>query len=65
MTVTEVLVKYNEIVPFPWTPKKIKKAGFDPKELFITIDRELQKCSDIDSPEGKICIGLMYELNLL
>lgn len=49
MFVRDVLAKYNKKIPFPWTLSKIKKAGFEPKDFFIKIGNELEKCEDVET----------------
>ena len=49
MFVMDVFTKYNKMVPFPWTPTKIKKAGFEPKEFVIKVGSELEECEDFES----------------
>ena len=49
MLVREVLVKFNKMVPFPWTLPKISKAGYIPKEFFLDLGNDLKECEDIES----------------
>lgn len=49
MLMKEVLLKYHGRVPFPWTPAKIKKAGFDPAALMIKLGADLGLCTDSNS----------------
>lgn len=65
MKVKDVMVKYHKLVPFPWTPRKIKKAGYDPTHLILTIGRELERCEDINTPISVDIISLIHELKLL
>jgi len=47
-TVEEVILKYHELVPFPWTIRKIKKAGYKPEQLFTSVADDLNVCEDLD-----------------
>jgi len=46
MRVKEILTTYQSKVPFPWSIQKIKAAGYEPTELFLSIGRDLEKCTD-------------------
>lgn len=65
MLVKDVLTKYHGKIPFPWTLRKIKKAGFEPAALFLELGRELERCEDVDSETGKSTIDLIQKLKLL
>lgn len=65
MRVKEAIRKYHKLVPFPWNPRKIKKAGFSPPELLITFGRDLERCEDADTPEGKALMSMINELELM
>jgi len=53
MLVKEVLLKYQKLVPFPWTLPKISKAGYVPKDFLIDIGNELSQCDDAQSPTAR------------
>lgn len=64
MTVKELLTHENQIVPFPWTIAKIKKAGHNPKDFLIRFGQELERCNDKDSEESKKIMSLLHELKM-
>lgn len=65
MKVKEILTKYHKLVPFPWTPRKIKKAGFVPTEFMVRFGKELGQCDDLNSAEAKPILDMLHELKLL
>lgn len=64
MLVKDVFVKANETVPFPWTLKKIKKADCDPLTILTRLAQDLNKCADLNTPEGQAQIKLVEALKL-
>lgn len=64
MLVKDVFVKANESVPFPWTLKKIKKAGYDPLTILTRLAKELNECADLNTPQGQAQIKLAEALKL-
>lgn len=65
MKVREVILKYHKLVPFPWTPAKIKKAGFNPTELLLQVGRELAECEDKDTPTAQALLDTLKDLGML
>ncbi|MBA7697195.1 hypothetical protein ES703_105855 [subsurface metagenome] len=65
MKVREVLVKYHQIVPFPWSDKKIKKAGLEPMELCREIGQEIGNCEDKDTPSAKAILDILKKLEVM
>lgn len=65
MKVKEVFIKYSKIVPFPWTERKIKKAGHNPQIFLIQLGQELERCEDIDTPTAKDLLRSLKELSIL
>lgn len=64
MITKEVILKFHEHVPFPWSPRKIKKAGLDPTRFLIDFGIELEKCHDKDTPLAKGILEMLQELKL-
>lgn len=50
MKVREVMQKYHAKVPFPWSVRKISKAGYKPAKLIAQLVDELERCEDCDDP---------------
>ena len=48
MKARNVLIKYNKIVPFPWSVSKIEKAHKNPAVLLMDIGKELAQCEDTE-----------------
>lgn len=65
MTVREVIVKYHGIVPFPWTPSKLKKAGFDPMEMCRRIGQQIGECEDKDTPAAQAVLDTLKDLGVM
>lgn len=65
MLVVEVLKKYHQTVPFPLTPRKIKKANLDPARYLMEIGYELAQCEDIETESSKAVINALKELSML
>ncbi len=65
MLVREVFVKYSKMVPFPWSPSKIKRAGHNPTTFLIDFGKEFNNCPDRNTDENKELINLFKELQLL
>lgn len=65
MLTKDVIVKYHKLVPFPWTPRKLKKAEYDPTKLLLEVGRDLERCEDKHTPEGKAILDILKELELL
>ncbi len=63
MLVNDVITKYHKIIPYPWTLRKIKKAGLDPAEFFIAIGRDLEKCEDKDNPTIETVLNIIMGLS--
>lgn len=61
--VKDVLVKYNKIIQFPWTMRKIKKAGKDPAPFFFELGQELAECEDAAQPATKQLLEFLRILN--
>lgn len=56
MKVKEVLAKYNKLVEFPWSPEKIKKAGYIPRQFILALGNQLSVCDDVNLPTTrKLC----------
>lgn len=64
MTITQVLGQYHKAVPFPWTPEKIKEAGFCPAEFMLSLRDDLQKCDQSDHEVVREIIRLMDRLEV-
>lgn len=66
MKCKDVLDKFQKLVPFPMTPKKIKAAGYDVGQYLKSIGKELSKCEDVDEhPLAKsICDTLQKMLRM-
>lgn len=62
MRVKDVLLKYEKLVPFPWTIRKISVAGFVPDKLFLDLGEELSQCEDIATPTGSKVLRAIDEL---
>lgn len=62
MKVKDVLLKYHEKVPFPWTIRKISSAGFVPNTLFLELGEELSQCEDVDTPTGNETLKAIDQL---
>lgn len=60
MLVREIMLKYHERVPFPWTLTKIKKAGLDPASLMTQLGADLKLCTDAN---GKLAKGAIEAIN--
>lgn len=65
MKVKEVVVEYHKLVPFPWTPRKIRKAGFDPTALVLEMGRKIEQCEDSNTPAAMDLLSVINELKLL
>ena len=65
MLVKAVLKEYHQKVNFPWTIKKIKQAKLDPLCFLIDLGRELQKCTDVESAEGKALIEMLKAFQVI
>lgn len=65
MKTKDVMIKYHKLVPFPWTPRKIKKAGFDPTPLMLELGKELGRCEDADLPGIKELMETLKKLDVL
>lgn len=60
MLVIDVLKKFNKLVPFPLTLKKIADAGFDAKQYFKDMGDELRQCEDVGNhPQAKEACKLL------
>lgn len=64
-TVSQVIYKYHKLIPFPWTIRKIKKAGYQPTELLIKVGQDLNACDDADTDSATELIRLMHNLELM
>ncbi len=62
MLVRDVLAKYHAKVPFPWSLRKIKRAGFVPSLLFAELGKKLSRCEDIATPTGKKVLATVEKL---
>lgn len=60
--IREVLEKYNKIVSFPLTPKKIRAAAYNPREFLQNICVEIIRCDDAGSPAAQKLIDSMLPL---
>lgn len=65
MKTADVIYRYHGMVPFPWTPRKIKKAGYEPTRLLLDLGTELEKCDDAHSPTALELLNMLHELKLL
>lgn len=65
MKVRDLLKKYHKLVPFPWTPAKIKKAGYDTAFFLVEMGRELENCEDKDSESAKQILEMLKDLEML
>lgn len=65
MKVKEVIITYHQIVPFPWTPAKIKKAGREPMELCRSIGEDLASCEDKDTPTAKAVLDTLKDMGIM
>ncbi len=65
MKVKEVILKYHAIVPFPWIPSKLKKAGHDPMEMCRSIGEEIGECEDKDTPSSKAVLDTLKDLGVI
>lgn len=65
MLVKDVILRYHKIVPFPWSPKKLKKAGFDPMELCRQIGQQLGECEDKDTPAAMAVLDTLKDLGVM
>lgn len=65
MKVKEVIMKYHAIVPFPWSPKKIKKAGYVPMELCRNIGEDIGRCEDKDTLSAQAVLGALKDLGVM
>lgn len=60
MLVKDVLEKFNKLVPFPLTLKKIADAGFDAEEYFKDMGEALRQCDDVGTyPRAKNACKLL------
>ncbi|MCK5616718.1 hypothetical protein KAR91_83425 [Candidatus Pacearchaeota archaeon] len=62
MKVEELFKKYHQIVAFPWSPSKIKKAGHNPIEFLLQFGREIGQCEDAGGETAKELIKMFKEL---
>jgi len=62
--VKDVLVKYHKIVPFPWTVRKLKKAGLNPTNFLIGVGQEIEKCDDSYTETAQQLLDLLKELEM-
>lgn len=65
MKVKDVILKYHAIVPFPWSPSKLKKAGKDPMEMCRQIGQEIGNCEDKDTPAAKAVLDTLKDLGVM
>lgn len=65
MKVKDVILKYHKIVPFPWSPKKLKKAGYEPMFISKAIGDELGQCEDRDNPTAKAVLDTLKDLGVI
>lgn len=65
MKVKDVILECNGKVPFPWTPRKLKRAGFEPSEFLLDVGRRLEQCEDKDTPAAEAVLDTIKELGLL
>lgn len=63
MEVKDVLSKYNQIVPFPWSPRKIKKAGLNPTKFLTSLGRDLGECKDKDDPTIQAILDIILTMS--
>lgn len=63
--VKDVIEKYHGIVPFPWSDKKIKKAGREPMELYRQIGQEIGECEDKNTPEAQAVLEILKKLEVM
>lgn len=63
--VRDVIVKHHKIVPFPWTIRKIKKAGYSPTEFLLRMGKELAACDDADSETARAVLANLKELEMM
>ncbi len=63
MKCQEVLEKYNRIIPFPITWKKVQEAGYDdPTEYLKQIALEIKGCEDSNLPIAQEFLKLFKDL---
>lgn len=65
MLVMDLIVKYHKIVPFPWSIRKLKKAGHSPLELMLRLGKDLSQCTDANSDTAKALVEMLNKLDLL
>ena len=53
MKVKDVVIEYHQKVSFPWTLKKVKKAGYELYDLLKEILAKLNKCEDRETASSK------------
>ncbi len=54
MTVRDVYLKWNAIVLFPWTPAKLRQAGYEPQTALQGITKDLKHASDASRRQATI-----------
>lgn len=60
MKVKDVIVEYHQKVPFPWTLKKVQKAGYTLYDILKEILNKINQCEDRETTSNK---KLIDELN--
>jgi len=52
--VKDVMLKWNAVVPFPWTPAKLREAGLDPSSTLRAIMDDIFLADDYkESPTAQ------------
>lgn len=62
MKVAEIMYKYEGLVPFPITPNKIKRAGYDVTQYLTDLVGELNCCEDADDPKVRRLVGMIEQV---
>ena len=65
MKVKDVILKYHKIVPFPWSPSKLRKAGKDAMEFCRQVGQELGDCVDKDTPSAKAVLDTLKVMGVM
>lgn len=65
MKVKDVILKYHKICPFPWTPAKVKKAGYEVMPLARCLGQELGQCEDKDTPGAKAVLDALKDMGIV
>ena len=64
MKVFDVITEYHLKCPFPWTPTKLKKKGYDVKTMLIEIRKKLALCTDREDAKSAELIKALMAIDI-